>query len=967
MELSATQYEDSLAHYGILRRSGRYPWGSGKTPQQRSRTFLDIIDQHQRDGLTLTKIAERYSTKQYPLTSTDIRAMKTRAVHIKTEEQIRQAERLAATGMGNSAIGREMGVSESTVRSLREPGRLQKLAELHNTADMLKRQVAEKGFIDVGSQVERDLPIADNPETRIGISRDKFNTAISMLKEEGFAVSTLKVPQLGTTDKTTRRVLFMPPKKGMSEKELRLHAFANRDKVALISEKTEDGGQNYQSVAFKKPLNIDPKRVGVRYKEDGGADADGVIYVRPGVHDLSLGKSQYAQVRISVGGTHYLKGMAIYKSDLPSGVDLLFNTNKSDTGNKLDALKKLNKIPLKDDKGNVVKDSKGNVVDSEHVDWKNPFGSFPKLDGGQLLDEHGNVKSAMNILSEQGDWSKWSRTLSSQMLAKQEVGLVKSQLDLTYDRRKQEFEEIRALTNPLIKRKLLETFSDEADSAAVHLKAANMPRQATKVLLPIGSMRPSEVFAPTLPNGTRVALVRFPHAGTFEIPQLVVNNNNKEAQELFRDPTSSDKAVRAPDAIGIHPKVAEILSGADFDGDSVVMIPNNDYTIKSRPALEGLKNFDPKIYKVPTPDEDPVNGRTTIDNPRTKGNEMGKVTNLITDMTIKGAPDSDIAAAVRHSMVVIDAEKHNLDYKASERDNGIIALKKNYQGENPNGTPKGASTLLTRATSEARPDQRKDATLKDEHGNRRPHLVRTAVGTIDERTGAKVYDPTGELNAKGKAKTFRSQKLAETTDAHTLVSEPNGTPVERVYADHSNRLKALANDARKELIATVPKKRLPSAAKIYATEVAELKSALNEALKNKPLERQAQAMANQFVAQRRRANPNMEPSDLKKIKGQALEEARIRTGANKHQIDITDRQWQAIQAGAVSTETLKNILNNTDIEKLRERATPREKPVMTPIITSRAQAMHRAGVSYADIADALGLSVSTVESALAPQ
>lgn len=32
--------EEYLEHYGMPRRSGRYPWGSGKEPFQSSRDFL---------------------------------------------------------------------------------------------------------------------------------------------------------------------------------------------------------------------------------------------------------------------------------------------------------------------------------------------------------------------------------------------------------------------------------------------------------------------------------------------------------------------------------------------------------------------------------------------------------------------------------------------------------------------------------------------------------------------------------------------------------------------------------------------------------------------------------------------------------------------------------------------------------------------------------------------------------------
>jgi hypothetical protein len=773
-----------LAHYGILRKSGRYPWGSGENPNQRSKSFLDIVADHKKDGLSEAKIAELYNTKEYPFTTADLRAAKSHAVTIKKQDQIRQAQTLKDKGMGASAIARQMGVNESTVRSLLEPGRLEKLDILQQTADMLKRQVAEKGMVDVGAHVERDLPLGNNtPESNFGISKDKFNTALAMLKEEGYTVATYKQLQQGTGESTTRKVLAKP---GTTQKDI----FLNRDNIQLISEKSIDGGRSFQDLAFKKPLNIDAKRVAVRYKEEGGADADGVIYVRPGVKDISLGKSRYAQVRVAVDGSHFLKGMAIYKDDLPPGVDLLFNTNKSNTGNKLDALK-----PLK-------KDNDGNV------DWTNPFGAFPKLIGGQIVDDKNNVTSAMNILNEAGDWNKWSRTLSRQTLAKQSPDLAKSQLDVTYENRVKEFDKIKSLTNPLIKKKLLESFSDETDSAAVHLKAAAMPRQATRVILPVTSMKPHEIFAPTFKDGERVALVRYPHAGTFEIPELTVNNRNREARKLFSD----GRELAVPDAVGIHPKVAERLSGADFDGDHVVVIPNDRGLISHRPALEGLKDFDPQKYKVPLgPPTDKYPEGTPIINDARKQNEMGKVSNLITDMTIRGATDQELAQAVRHSMVVIDSQKHNLDFRASEKDNDILALKKKYQGREGDapGQLRGASTLISRATARKDVPKRKDAFAG-------PGVTRVSNATIDNKTGKKVYVLTGEKDKHGNVKTFRSKKLAETDDAFTLVSDHGGQRIERIYAEHSNRLKALANESRKELVAIPKFERSASAARCIA-------------------------------------------------------------------------------------------------------------------------------------------------------
>lgn len=924
-----------LAHYGILRKSGRYPWGSGETPHQRSESFLDITKKLRSEGMTESQIAKSFSTKEHPFTVNDLRALRSRTNTIITQEKIRTAQRLKDKGMSPSAIGRQMGINESSVRSLLEPGRLEKLDKVQKTAEMLKRQVKEKGFVDVGGNVEKDLPIGGPDVPKIGISPDKFKTALSLIKEEGYNVHTVNMKLSSTGDMIKYKVLCAP---GVTSKE----AWINRDKIRTISEKSDDGGHTYSDKGFQPPLHIDLKRVGVKYKEDGGADADGVIYVRPGVKDVELGKSKYAQVRIAVGGTHYLKGMAVYKDDLPAGVDLQFNTNKSNTGNKLDAMK-----PLKRDK------------ETGEVDRDLPFGSLIK-DGGQILGKNGKPSSVMNILNEEGDWDTWSRTLSPQLLSKQSPDLAKAQLSLTYDRRRREFEEIKSLTNPLIKKKLLETFGDETDSAAVHLKAAAMPNQANKVILPSNRVKPTEIFAPTYRDGERVALIRFPHAGLFEIPELTVNNKSREVRKLL----GMKDGGRAPDVVVIHPKVAEHLSGADFDGDHVVVIPNNRGSIKSKPMLDQLKGFDPQTYAVPKgpksnehPDGEPI-----IDS-RRKGLEMGNVTNLISDMTIRGASSEHLSRAVRHSMVVIDAEKHNLDYKASERDHGIAELKREYQGVNPKGGLKGASTLITRATAQIHLEKRKAALVRDENKQPIPGRRRMGRSTVDTKTGTKIYDPTGEINKRtGKPATFRSQKLAETHDAFTLVSEGGGTNIEKIYADHSNKLKALGNESRKEWLAVKETPYSKSSKAVYKDEVESLNAKLNDAEKNSPLERQAHVVAGRIMAQKRQANPDMTKEEVRKNTALALAEARLRTGSKKPLVDITTREWEAIQSGAISNNKLGRILNNTDLEKLRERATPRVNPVMTATITAQAKRMLASGATLSEVAERLGIAVSTLKS-----
>jgi DNA-binding CsgD family transcriptional regulator len=890
------QETDYLAHYGILRRSGRYPWGSGGNVAQRSRSFLDLVRELRGKGLTERQIAEGFS-----MTTTELRAANSIARNSAKQADIGMAQRLKDKGMSNIAIGQRMGINESSVRALLTPGARDKADNLAATSNMLKTEVDNRGFIDVGIGVERHL----------GVSRSKLDVAIARLKEEGYQLHSVQIDQLGTNTKTTIKVLAPP---GTTYRDIA----SNRDKIASIANYSDDGGRSY--TVLQPPLSLSSKRVGIRYAEDGGADSDGVIFVRPGVEDVSLGGSRYAQVRIAVDGTHYIKGMAMYKEGLPNGVDVVFNTNKSSTGNKLDALK-----PLKTDK------------ETGQIDSDLPFGSVLRRQITKTnSDGSKTVSSAMNIVNEEGNWETWSRSLSSQVLSKQRPSLAQRQLSQVQINKQKELDEITNLTNPAVRRKLLKEFADSADAASVHLKAANLDRQANYVILPVNTMKETEVYAPAYRNGEKVVLIRHPHGGIFEIPELTVNNRHPEAKKLL----GSD----APDAIGINHKVAQRLSGADFDGDTVLVIPNDKRHIKTAPALEGLKNFDPLASF-------PGHPGMKVMSARTKGFEMGDISNLITDMTIQGAPHTELARAVRHSMVVIDAEKHGLDWKASAEANGISQLKIKYQGK----ADAGASTLISRAGS------RKDVLA------RRPRSA-SKGGAIDPATGKKIFEPTGESwkNTKGNIvfRTERSKKLAEVDDARSLVSANGGTKIEAIYAEHSNQMKALANKARRELLATKSTPYSPSAKAAYAKQVASLDAKLNVALRNAPLERHAQVIGFAIVSQKRQANPDMEPEDFVKIKAKALNDARARTGAGKIRIEISDSEWQAIQAGAISNEKLTKILDNSDTERVKALATPKSKLLMTDSKTARAQAMLARGLTQAEVADALGVSLTTLKDSL---
>jgi len=891
--------EQHLAHYGILRRSGRYPWGSGSTQNKRNRDFLDYIGGLREKGMTDTEIARGVGVSRNELT-----AARSIARAQQKQQDILTAQRLKEKGWSNVEIGKRMGRNESSVRALLAPGEKDKADALQTTANFLKDQVKEKGMVDVGRGVEAWM----------GVTRTRLDTAVAALREEGYAVHNIQIRQIFGQDQFTHMKVLAPPGTTLS------HVQQNRKDIKQIAGYSDDHGRSFFQT--QPPISVNSKRLRVNYAEDGGAKADGVIYVRPGRKDLDLGSDHYGQVRIAIDGTHYIKGMAVYKDDLPPGVDLVFNTSKSHSDNprKKDVMKELEDDP----------------------DF--PFGSVIR----QIHDpKTGKVTSALNIVGVkegsgvEGSWDRWSRTLSSQMLSKQNPSLAKQQLDLTFERRKREFDEINSLTNSTVRKELLLKFADQTDSASVHLKAANLPRQATKVILPVSSMKPTEVYAPSMRNGEQVALVRFPHGGTFEIPQLTVNNRNREARKLL--------GTSAQDAIGINHQVAHHLSGADFDGDTVLVIPNNRRAVKTTDPLEGLKGFDPQTYKLPK--DSPIPRMNSVQ----KGQEMGKISNLITDMTIHGASTDELARAIKHSMVVIDAEKHGLDYRQSEKDHGILALKERYQG----GKRAGAQTLISRKGSTERIPQRELRPAK-------------RGGPIDPVTGKKIYEPTGRMRPefkKGRETgrmvpvTQTVKKLEVRDDAFELVG-PRNTAMENLYAGHSNKLKAMANQARKEAVHIKPDKANESAKTAYRNEVASLNHKLNVAKKNAPLERQAQLLANAQVSQKRQSNPHMEPEDVKKIKQQALTEARNRTKAKKHKIIITQAEWNAIQAGAVSPSKLQEIFTHSDVDTVRNLALPKHAPKMTSTKLARAQRMLASGYTQQDVADALGVSLSTLKVSL---
>lgn len=905
-----TSESNILEHYGTKRHSGRYPWGSGDNPYQHSGDFLSRVEELKKKGLSEKEILETINDSlpdEYKMGLTEFRTARQKAGHDRKALEYDQIRALKDDGLGWKEIGDKLGMSESSVRSKYNNAIGEKASQAEKIAATLKEEVDKKGMIDISEGANQVL----------GVSESKLDEAAYILEAEyGYQRYGVGIRQPTNVRQQTNITVLAKPE--FDQK----YAYQHQDQIDSLGDyHSDDGGETFTKL--QRPSSLDSSRVAIRYGDEGGLDKDGVMEIRRGVPDLDLGKSHYAQVRILVDGDHYLKGMAVYSDDLPDGVDVMFNTNK----------------PSGTPKMKVLKEAK--------ADPDNPFGAAIKANGQSMYigDDGKEHLSPINKLKEEGDWDTMSRNVSSQFLSKQPKKLIENQLNLTVADYKAQYDEIMRYDNPTVKKKLLNDFADTVEGTSMTLKASAFPGQSTKVILPINKIKETEAYCPTYENGTRLALIRYPHAGTFEIPIVTVNNKNLSGKRNLG-------AIQ--DAIGINAKVAERLSGADFDGDTVMAIPVTDkVNIKSTRALKALEGFDPKTaYAVP--EGNPNNVR--LMKKEDKQREMGVISNLITDMTLRGADEDELARAVKHSMVVIDAEKHRLDYKRSEQENGIPELKQKWQirvdeeGATHYG---GASTLLSRRKQTVRVPERRGS-------------VR-----VDKETGEYIYKESGRTFTDPKTGKERKAEdtvslISETKDARTLSS---GTIQENLYADFSNKLKAMANQARKEAANMKGIQRNPEAAKTYAPEVASLKEKYNNMIANKPKERKAMLIANANIKakiQEQGLDPTIDKKEIKKISSVEMQRARDSVGASgrKSKITFTDREWEAVQAGAISDNMLTKFLNSSDSDEIVKRAMPKNVTVMTSAKMSKANAMLRSGYSYAEIAKACGVPESTVYSAL---
>jgi hypothetical protein len=917
-EMLDEEQETSLAHVGrsVLDGapigSGRYRYGSGEDAYQHVKNFHTTVQELRRKGMKDTEIA-----KHLQMTTSELRSRISKNKEEMTAHEIARIKHLRYDrGMSTTAIAKALygdEKKESTVRNRLKEGSVISNKKFEATENALKAELEKNRMLDVGPGTELAL----------GISATRLKNVLTQMEKEGYTVHRkIAVDQYGkaTNQQTTIKVLT---KDDISDREIYDHL--EEIKPAGLNLYSDDRGKTFKE--RKEPEVVHTDRVYIKYADDynsaeDGRLMDGVIQIRRGVPDLNMGNANYVQGRIRVDNNHFMKGMIIYSDDIPEGYDVVYNTNRK--------------------KGAPLYKQEGYIGDTVFKKMKddpaNPFGANIKSDDpddGQLVlgvnrtwkDKDGvEHESAIRIVNEEGNWNDWSRNISAQMLSKQPPALAKRQLDLTYASKREQLDDILSLTNPTVKQKMLEDFANSCDSDAVHLKAYGFPGQPGKVILPVTTLPENQIYAPSYENGTQVVLIRYPHASITEIPSLTVNNNHKDARKILG---------QAVDAVGISPKTAQQLSGADFDGDTVYVIPNNNGDIKFAKQYKELQDFDTKEAYPGYP------GMKVISH-QYQQKQMGVVTNLITDMTVAGAKPEELIRAIKHSMVIIDAEKHQLDWKRSEQENDIRSLIEKYQVKQ-DGSVGGASTLISRAKSTTYINQRR-------------------YKGIDPETGEKIYEDTGKTNWKGQLITEKSTQMADTKDARTLISGHN-SQIERVYANYANQMKALALEARKAYVATENLKYDPEANKHYAAEVKSLEAKLRAAKMNAPLERKALILANVAVKQYIYDNPSIKNDGgaLKKLKGRTLNQKRLVTGATKQRVKFTDREWEAIQAGAVHHTFLKELLRNADTKEVKQLAMPREKQTLSPARAARIKNMLDTGYTQKEIANMLDVPLSQVE------
>ncbi|MBO7453093.1 MAG: hypothetical protein J6U54_22395 [Clostridiales bacterium] len=1059
--------EDYLMHSGKAhdenppgRGSGRYPFGSGKRKHQHAWDLKSRIDKMRAEGKEPKEIAKElgWTMDQYNKESQKFEKVGNTSRY-KAELEIANHEIALdkheellwyrshndpKTGepYTTTEIARQMGFkNESTLRSFEKSTKNSEESPVFVAANKIMEEASKTGYLDVGK----------GSALYLDITEDRMKTALLVAEKEGFKIANdVHVKQLNDSDNfTTRKILVSPDElkanPDLSPMQLAYKAIkANNVERFYDEQDTRLDAQKDPTMQHIDPVRIDPSRIKVRYAEQGGTAKDGMIEIAADIDkngnivprnaDLSLGLradgefARYAQVRIAVDGGKelagkenptggmYIKGMAVYNVDLPKGTDILVNSNKSETKGLAKALK-----PMEEAKDNPFGAS---TIQRWYEDPKTGEKklSAVQIVGATTMDDHD--------AHVEGRWAEWSKNLPAQFLSKQNLGLVKQQLKVDVMKNEDEFETIMSISQPVVKRQLLIDFAESCDKAAEELKGAPLPGQKTHVLLGSETLKDNECFCANYDTGTTVALVRFPHESPSQIPVLKVNNRNKEVKDMVG---------KTPlDAVAINKHVADQMSGADFDGDNVLVLPmsrkNADgsfdkaYNIKAQKMLDDLKGFDTEEYGLNNPryahmakkDKDGnLTDEPTYYYPKTekaKGTEMGKASNLITDMYAKGCDDPhEIARAIKYSMTVIDSKKHKLNYKAAYVDLGIDELKRKYQTQ-PDGKVGGASTLISKSSSpvnvkrmewdygkidpntgekimrtpqqttkmkrkpvyaeapegytyeDAAGKTHKSKYFKDKNGK---NVVATYTGkVVKNKDGSYSYEPgKGRqqwVDDKEVDRTMEVSRMSRAKDAYELLSK-NPSKIEVTYADYANHMKSMANNARKAAVMIDTSYPVdPKMKKEYANEIASLEKKLINSKKNAVRERQAQTLATSRVNAEIDANPGMydDASSRKKLRDRAQKQARYDCNAHRDMVTFTPSEWEAIEKKAVSATKLRELMAHADQADYTRMALPRSNSISSAK-KSRIRTLAAQGYTQEEIAKMVdGVSTSSVSSIL---
>lgn len=1029
--------------------SGRYMLGTGENPYQHEYDTRTEYNKLNGMGYSDAEIARVMGYSSVPA----LRAAVSSSSESYKIHRGQEFEKLRAQGLSNVEIAERLGVSEGTVRNMikkQNAGASVKRTKLTNAKDVLRTSVEG---IDSDGEPFSMVDVGEGTEMYMGFGIDTKNNALKALEAEGYVVTTIQVGQVSNkNNKTTVQILAKVNDqqyvidngvagktnvKGetvtAAQNAVAKYAYSHLDQIQPCTSticQNESGTEVAR--ALEKPKQIDINRVLIADPTDPSPSGifdpttgreytmgeinsakDGTMILRPSAKDLTMteeGNSKithYAQVRIACtdgkGIDRYCKGMAMYgkEEDFPDGVDIIFYTNP----------------------GKVSADGKvyaEKVLKKQKAEEMNPFGADLKASGQRhYIDSDGNEQlSAVNILREEGDWGNYSTSLPSQFLAKQNVPLVKEQLTKTVSEAKEYIDTLNKIPNPQVRNKLLEDYADSLDSQAIHLNAAGVSEQRTQVILPCTSLRGTEynadgsvkrlgeIYAPGYGDGQKVAVIRYPHANTCEIPVLIVNNNNKEGRETIGF---------GKDAIGLPKSALDQLSGADTDGDTGTIIPvsllnNKGLNVDSKQYFKELVGFDAEATWPYTEGVTQVSKKWNgIDregitmSKAERGQEMGLVTNLIMDMSTLGdsVPQEEHVRAIKYSMVAVDAYKHNIDWRQAREDLGIPELYSKYSSTSRGG----GMTIFTRAKSQKQdvPEYKEgkyvngkrlliDPDTGDKLFTYTNGTHAKKVGT-DPETGKGIYDDS--IREKNKVSTEKLRYAwMEGKGAASLASD-NPSTKEQMYVEFSDTLHGMANSIRRSLnddTYHIDKSKVSdkdktddglSYVKMKATRatadsdedkavIDSLRSKLDVAKRNAPKERLAQVYANAAIKARVDENPSLKTDDdaLKKVKNAELAAARARTGANGKgtRVEISAKEYEAINSGKVPKTLISDVLKKSNTESLTKLATEstgsRKKLTAAQVARIKAWGNSNSKSTPYQMAKSMGVSVSTINKVL---